>query len=493
MKKKVSLLFLAVLLMISSFYLPTYEASSIKEKEEKIKELEQKRHELKKNEKTINEKKSETSEKIEQNTKKQSSIQSELSILEESLQATEQKITNKEKEIFSLQKEINGLVSKVNDIEAEIEQLHNQIIELETEIEDVTLRMEKRENLLRERLRSMQFSGGAVTYLEVFLGAKSFTDLIGRVAAVNTIMKQDQVLIDEHKADKLTLETNVKIVSDKQVELNNNKKEIIVKKEEIEDSKRLLEAEKVKLVALKRELDEQSKQKERLLVQLQREEEELREYEISLEDEQKIIAAQASALEKAKQLAQKEKERLVQLAKEEEERKKREEEERKNQSPESGNSGNDGGQHNSPPPEAPVPSGDKIFLRPTTGPITSHYGMRTYPRNRMHYGIDFGNSIGTPILAAAAGVVSNATYMGEWGNTIVITHYINGQTYSTLYAHLNGFNVSAGQVVQAGQQIGTMGSTGFSTGPHLHFEVHKGGFQGYAKNAVNPYPYLINP
>jgi len=489
MKKKVSLLFLAILLIISSSNVPTYEASSIKEKEQKIKELEQKHNDLKKNEKSINEKKSETSEKIEENTKKQSSLQSELSVLEESLQATEQKITNKEVEISSLQKEINSLVSKVNEIEREIEELHNQIIELETEIEDVTIRMEKRENLLRERLRSMQFSGGAITYLEVFLGAKSFTDLISRVTAVNTIMKQDQVLIDEHKADKLTLETNIKIVSDKQVELNKNKKEIIVKKEEIEDSKQLLEAEKVKLVALKRELDEQSKQKERLLVQLQREEEDLREYEISLEDEQKIIAAQAAALEKAKQLAQQEKDRLVQLAKEEEERKKREEEERKNQPPESGN----GGEHSSPPPEAPVPSGDKIFLRPTTGPITSYYGMRTYPRNRMHYGIDFGNSAGTPIVAAAAGVVSNARYMGEWGNTVVITHYINGQTFSTLYAHMNGFNVSEGQVVQAGQQIGIMGSTGFSTGPHLHFEVHKGGFAGYATNAVNPYPYIINP
>jgi len=495
MRKKISLIFLVVLLLTSLGNIPSYEASTIEEQEDKIKEIEEQQKELEENEKSIGEKKHETNEKIDENNKQQSSIESELSVLDESLQSTEQKISNKESEIASMQEEITGLENKVSAIEDDIDDLHNQINELEIEIDDVTLRMEKREELLRERLRSMQFSGGAITYLEVFLGARSFTDLISRVTAVNTILKQDQVLIDEHKADKVTLETNIKIVAEKQDELKDNKKELVAKKEEIEEGKSLVEVEKGNLVALKEELDAQSQEKEKLLAQLQVEEEELREYEISLADEQSIIAAQASSLEKAKKLEEEEKARLVQLAKEEQERKEREEEEEEDNGdnndgdPGNDNPGDGDGNVDAPPP----PTGDKIFLRPTTGRISSPFGMRTYPRPRMHYGMDFASPAGTPIIAAASGVVSNARYMGEWGNTVVITHYINGQTFSTLYAHMNGFNVTAGQTVEAGQQIGIVGSTGFSTGPHLHFEVHKGGFQGYATNAVDPMPYIINP
>lgn len=489
--KRFILLFLTLLLIVSNFVnISTYEASSIEEKEEKIEELNQKKQELKKNEKSINEKKNETSEKIKQNTNKQSSIQTELEALEESLQTTENQISDKESKIASLQNEINSLQDQVHDTEGKIDELHKQIEELHSEIEEVTLRMEKREDLLRERLRSMQFTGGEITYLEVFLGAKSFTDLIGRVVAVNTIVRQDQVLIDEHKTDRETLETNVIIVSDKQVDLKDQKKKLIAKKEEIEESKNLVEIEKEKLVSLKLELAAQSQERTNLLAQLQVEEEELREYEISLEEEQKIIAAQAAVIEKARQLAEKEKDRLIQLAKEEEERKKREEEENK-----AGDGEVDDG--NTAPPQ---PSGDRFLLRPTTGRFTSGYGMRPHPTlggYRMHSGLDIANSTGTPIKAAAAGVVSNAEWIngpkGGFGKAVVIVHSHNGQTYSTVYAHLSGYAVSKGQVVSAGQTIGYMGTTGNSTGPHLHFELHKGGYELNGVNAVNPNNYLITP
>lgn len=472
MGKRVTLLLVATIMLVSQLFVPTYEARSIDDVEKKIKEIEQKQKDLQKNEKSIKQEKSKTSELIKENKQKQSSIQLELSELEESIQATEQKISAKENEISSLQNEITSLENKVTEIEDEIDQLNDQIDQLNHEIKEVTKRIERRENILRERLRSMQITGGSVSYLEVLFGAQSFADLISRITAVNTIMKQDKVLIEDHKSDKLTLENNKQEMNEKQVKLMDNKKELVAKKEEIEENKAQVESERSSLVALKNDLANKSKQKERLFAELKREGENLREYEISLEEERKVLAARAAALEKAKKLEQQEKERLVQLAKQKEQ----EEEEEGNTNPE--------------------PSGNRIFVRPAEGRFTSQYGMRFHPIHnkwKMHSGIDIANSTGTRINAAASGVVSDARWIGGYGRCVIIVHTINGEVYTTLYAHLNSITVSVGQVVQAGQQIGYMGTTGDSTGPHLHFEVHKNGFNFDGSYAVNPQSFLINP
>jgi murein DD-endopeptidase MepM/ murein hydrolase activator NlpD len=122
----------------------------------------------------------------------------------------------------------------------------------------------------------------------------------------------------------------------------------------------------------------------------------------------------------------------------------------------------------------------KGFIWPTRGVITSGYGWRW---GRMHQGIDIANAVGSPVDAAADGVVEYAGWnSGGYGNMIDIRH-ADGSL--TRYGHLNAVLVREGQRVQQGQQIGEMGSTGYSTGPHLHFEVHPA-HQG----AVNPISYL---
>lgn len=118
------------------------------------------------------------------------------------------------------------------------------------------------------------------------------------------------------------------------------------------------------------------------------------------------------------------------------------------------------------------------FMNPTTGRLTSRFGPRW---GRMHKGIDVANSIGTSILAADGGVVTKACYSGSYGNLIEIDHQ-NG--YKTRYAHLSGYKVSVGDKVTQGQLIGLMGSTGRSTGSHLHFEVIVDNVQ------VNPLGYV---
>jgi murein DD-endopeptidase MepM/ murein hydrolase activator NlpD len=115
------------------------------------------------------------------------------------------------------------------------------------------------------------------------------------------------------------------------------------------------------------------------------------------------------------------------------------------------------------------------LLWPTDGRAGSGYGYRTHPitrQRRMHTGVDIGAPTGQPIIAAAEGLVVGSGWRGGYGMTVVIDH---GGGLATLYAHQSRLSVSQGQVVQAGQKIGEIGSTGQSTGPHLHYEVRVNG------------------
>ncbi|MBN4069545.1 M23 family metallopeptidase, partial [bacterium AH-315-G05] len=105
-------------------------------------------------------------------------------------------------------------------------------------------------------------------------------------------------------------------------------------------------------------------------------------------------------------------------------------------------------------------------------------GMRW---GRRHEGIDIAAPIGTPIIAADGGVVTFAGRRGAYGKLVIINHENGFQTY---YAHCNGFNVKVGERVHKGQKIATVGNTGRSTGPHVHFEVRKNGVP------VNPLSFV---
>jgi murein DD-endopeptidase MepM/ murein hydrolase activator NlpD len=120
--------------------------------------------------------------------------------------------------------------------------------------------------------------------------------------------------------------------------------------------------------------------------------------------------------------------------------------------------------------------------------VLSGFGMRVHPVYkiaRMHAGIDLTAPTGTPIVASASGVVVRVQqgYSGGYGNNVVIDH---GNGYQTLYAHMHTISCRVGNRVKRGQELGTVGSTGLSTGPHLHYEVNKGGVR------LDPKQFLLD-
>lgn len=125
-----------------------------------------------------------------------------------------------------------------------------------------------------------------------------------------------------------------------------------------------------------------------------------------------------------------------------------------------------------------------VLLWPTSGGVTSGFGYRIHPISgvrKLHTGLDIGGGYGQSIVAAASGKVILASWYGGYGNAVVIDH---GGGLATLYAHQSRMAVGVGQTVSAGQVIGYVGSSGYSTGPHLHFEVRENGVP------VNPMGYL---
>lgn len=135
-------------------------------------------------------------------------------------------------------------------------------------------------------------------------------------------------------------------------------------------------------------------------------------------------------------------------------------------------------------PNAIFLPGTGQMMVPAEGPVTSVFGWRVHPilgTSRLHNGVDFGAEYGSLIRAADNGVVISAEWTGGYGNAVIIDH---GNGLTTLYGHASELYITAGQSVQKGQPIAAVGSTGLSTGPHLHFEVRRSG------EPIDPVPFL---
>lgn len=399
---------------------------------------------------------SDLKDKKESISEKRSGVKADITDTEKKIEKLQSQQLTVEEQIDEIEKKLTDTTNKINEKNKEIQATETEIKKLKAEIAVLKERIEKRNEVLKDRAVSYQETGGNFNFIQIIFGSSSFGDLIERVSAVATIAEADREILNQHEADKKEVEMKQASVEEKLADLKNMKAE---------------------LEKMQNEQKEQKKQKNALMEQLKHKEKHAHELKMSLEEEEANLAAQEKAIQSAIHLEER---RLAEL---EAARKKAAEEAKQEakRAAASGGSGSSGGES----PAPPISSG--MFTNPSAGVVTSKMGQRW---NRQHAGIDIAKSGKVPIVAAADGVVSRSYYSSSYGNVIFISHSINGQLYTTVYAHLSSRLASANQVVAKGQKIGYMGNTGRSYGQHLHFEIHKGPWNVSKSNAVNPLDYV---
>lgn len=379
----------------------------------------------------------------------QSSVESEINQKEEKVEQINGEQKEVQAEINRIDYAISDTNTKISEKSQQVNEKSEEVTKVQSDIEATTVRIDNRNELLKERARAYQEGGGLVNYLDVLVGAQSFSDFIDRVGAVATIVTADQNILRDQIADKHSLE------------------EMKVKVEtELKD----LEVMKQELQTLKSTLDQQKADKDNYMAILEEEKVQAQNEQMSLEEEQKVLANQNAAVQKAIELEQ---QRQAEIKTQQEEAAK------------AAAAANQSGSNNqSSVPTVPAHSGN--FIKPAEGYVSSPFGWRTIQGVReFHYGVDIAKTGTVPIVAAADGVVIQAGPMGTYGNVVFISHSINGQTYTTVYAHMNSFSVGYLQTVSQGQVIGYMGQTGRAFGQHLHFELHRGSWDR-VNHAIDP-------
>lgn len=392
-------------------------------------------------------------------TQKKNALSNSIQAKKEKIEKAQAQIEKSAKEVSKLNKKITEVSDKIDVVKENIHQTMNEIDQLQAEIEKLQKQIDERGEVLKERARAMQENGGKVGYLDILLGSNSFSDFIDRASAVNEIIHADEMIIADQKRDQQQVEKN-------QAEI----------KEKLEQQKK----QKAELEDLKMQLNKQKEEKKVMLRKMEQRQAKLNSERKKLEGDYtevvnvsnnvatKIAVEQKKAIERARKLAeQKEAQKASQKAKA-----------AKAAQTASGSIA---------VPE--VTAG--TWMTPTNGRLTSGFAGRNIGAgNEYHYGIDIANSSGTPIVASADGVVFRASPLSTYGNVVMITHNIEGETFTTVYAHMSRFATSSGKTVKKGEVIGYMGSTGRSTGPHLHFEIHVGSWVNQATGAVNPLKYI---
>jgi murein DD-endopeptidase MepM/ murein hydrolase activator NlpD len=272
-----------------------------------------------------------------------------------------------------------------------------------------------------------------------------------------TIQENDQQIFEEYEATKEKL-------AKAQADLKAERDSLVKQKEELEKRQKELDQKMKERAAKIKKLEAEKVKFESKLMSLQEMEDTLKAQEQAIQAE---IEAQRRAEEEARRAAA-----AAAAAKKQQ-----------------GSSSNSGSSA-STAPVASAPASGGMFQRPASGRLTQGWGPASGANGySFHNALDIAGPVGTPIYAAQTGTVLRAGWGGAYGNHVMIAHVINGQVWTTVYAHMSSVSVSAGQRVSQGQNLGGMGSTGNSTGSHLHFEIHRGGYSYSSSSAgstVNP-------
>lgn len=338
--------------------------------------------------------------------------------------------------------EIQALVAKKNGIDQEIALLHDQIININAQIsvysqliadaqdqlDDAQLYLTELNQKHKERVQAME-EQGKITFWQVIFEVNDFTELLDRMDLIEEIAAADQRRLDE-------MQSAAEAVTNAQNEMTAEKDELEAMQKQLTENEDILEQKRTESDGILRQLAQKQD-----------------EFQLLLDDsEAKQDALMREIAQTQKELSNAEyEEKLAKMAL----------------------------QGQNPPSNAE-------WITPVSGyRITSPFGMRVHPVYKyqlMHNGIDMACDQGTPIYATRAGTITKAAYQaGGAGYYVSINH---GDGFGSIYMHMTRYVVSTGQKVTAGQLIGYVGSTGVSTGPHLHFGV------SYAGTYVNPMAYI---
>ena len=351
-----------------------------------------------------------------------------------------------------IDQEIKIIHDEIENLNAQIQNYNQLIVEKQKELDDAQTRQAELNQQYRVRIRTMEESG-KISYWSVLFQANSFTDLLDTINKISEIAAHDQAML---------------------AELDRVAQEIQTAQAELAQEKSNLDAQKTALAVSQAELDEKSAEANAILAELTADAAKLDSLYVSYEDKEAALTDE---------IAQKEQEYTAALAQEEEARR-QEEENRRQEEENNGGSEEEGGGESGGSSGSSSSSSGWLYPLPYRVAVTSAYGYRVHPVTgawSFHTGVDLGAGEGTPIYATRSGTVTTATYSDVYGNYVTINH---GDGYSSLYGHMTHYVVSAGEYVSQGEVIGYVGSTGWSTGPHLHFTIY------YNGSTVNPMDYI---
>ncbi len=340
-------------------------------------------------------------------------------------------------EVDKVNDEINRINGVIETINSEIQTLEANIAQKQQELAVAEAKKTEQEDDMSGRVRTLYMYGNE-SILEFLFTATDFSDFFAKLDMSKYIMSADKEAL-------AALEETKKVIDEKKASIEADRLKTVEKRTEQEsvlNQQKEIKAQKDELIAQNQAVVD--------------------EYAAIVESE----AAMASEIESQLAAYYAEQERLAQEA--------------AAQQNQGGGQSDSGGVSSSAPDINYSTSG---YVWPVSGPITSPFGWRTHPiygSQSFHSGVDIGASSGTPVASAGNGTVISAGWNGGYGNCVIVDM---GNGLSSVYAHLSSIYVSNGQVVSAGQSVGAVGSTGNSTGPHLHFEMRSYG------TAVSPYNY----
>ena len=387
-------------------------------------------------------------------------IQSQIEEKSNSLNTLESEKANLETKVNELQSQLDELMGRLAAQEEKLAAIQSKILELQAEIEALQVIIDQRTEKLNTQARYIQTDAGVTNIASILLSSENFSDLVGKITVVSKIVTANKDIVEQQEADQQKVEDSKVAVEEEKLSAEALKQEILISKNNVVAQKaeidvqiaqvienyELTEAEKNGLESTKADLAAQT---ESISNDMVAEETRIAAERAAAEQAASEAAAVAAAATAANNLTA------------------------------------------SAAPTTTASSSYTVnssgFIKPASGYYSSPFGYRLSPitgGSELHRGQDIAGS--GAISAAQSGTVVTATYHASFGYYVVINHgTINGVTVETLYAHMQpGLLVAPGQTVSQGQQIGIMGTTGDSTGVHLHFEVHENG------GLVDPLNYI---